>query len=182
MFSRTLFAMGRDGSMPSTFGKVDERTQSPTRAIYAIIVLGLALIWGSALMPSVELVLSSSVSAVGFQVNYYFAIAGLAAAWVFRNCYKESIRKWLALCLLPGVSSIALICLGLYAVSTFDVWTNIMGIGSFVLGLGFVWLCYRPGVDRAQEVANRHGSIGPDAPAGMEPGAGGAEASPTQAG
>lgn len=144
MFSRTLFAMGRDGTMPSTFGKVDDRTQSPTRAIYAIIVLGLALIWGSALLPSVDLILSSSVRAVGFQVNYYFALAGLAAAWVFRDSYKESIRKWLVLCLFPAVSSIALICLGLYAVTTFDLWTNVIGLGSFALGLCFVWMSYRP--------------------------------------
>jgi len=143
MFSRTLFAMARDGSMPSTFGQVDNRTQSPSRAIYAIIVLGLALIWGSALMPSVELILSSSVRAVGFQVNYYFGLAGLGAAWVFRESYKESVRKWMALCLLPAVSSIALIGLGLYAVTTFDLWTNLMGLGSFALGLCFIWLSYR---------------------------------------
>ena len=146
MFSRTLFAMGRDGSMPSMFGKVDDRTQSPSRAIYAIIALGLALIWGSALMPSVELVLSSSVRAVGFQVNYYFAIAGLGAAWVFRDSYKDSIRKWLALCLFPAASSIALICLGFYAVTTFDLWTNVIGLGTFALGLCFLWMSYRPAI------------------------------------
>jgi amino acid transporter len=144
MFSRTLFAMGRDGTMPSKFGKVDDRTQSPTRAIYAIIALGLALIWGSALMPSVELVLSSSVRAVGFQVNYYFALAGLGAAWIFKDSYKESIRKWLALCLFPMVSSIALICLGFYAIATLDLWTNLIGLGSFMLGLCFIWMSYRP--------------------------------------
>ena len=149
MFSRTLFAMGRDGSMPSSFGKVDGRTQSPTRATYAIIALGLALIWGSALMPSVQLVLSSSVTAVGFQVNYYFAIAGLAAVWVFRDSYKESIRKWLTLCLLPGISSIVLIGLGLYAVTTFDLLTNVFGLGSFVLGLCFVWMSFRPASRKA---------------------------------
>jgi len=144
MFSRTLFAMGRDGTMPSMFGKVDDRTQSPSRAIYAIIALGLALIWGSALMPSVNLVLSSSVRAVGFQVNYYFALAGLGAAWVFRHSYKESIRNWLALCLFPAISSMALIGLGLYAVTTFDIWTNLVGLGTFAFGLCFIWMSYRP--------------------------------------
>jgi len=97
-------------------------------------------------MPSVELVLSSSVRAVGFQVNYYFAIAGLGAAWVFRDSYKGSIRKWLVLCLFPAASSIALICLGLYAVTTFDLWTNVIGIGSFALGLCFIWMSYRPAI------------------------------------
>ena len=162
MFSRTLFAMGRDGSMPRMFGKVDDRTQSPTRAIYAIIALGLVLIWGSALLPSVQLLLFASVRALGFQVDYYFGLAGLAAAWTFRHCYRDSIPKWLGLCLFPAVSSLLLIGLGLYAVSTFDLWTNVIGIGSFVLGLAFVWLCYRPAADRVVPSAEPHrsGAIG----------------------
>ena len=145
MFSRTLFAMGRDGSMPRIFGTVDDRTLSPSHAIYAMIVLGLILIWTSALMPSVQLLLFASVRALGFQVDYYFGLAGLGAAWVFRDSYKVSIGKWLTLCLFPAASSVALIGLGLYAVTTFDLWTNVIGIGSFALGLVFVWLCYRPG-------------------------------------
>lgn len=149
MFSRTLFAMGRDGSMPRMFGKVDDRTQSPSRAIYAIIALGLVLIWGSALMPSVQLILFSSVRALGFQVDYYFGLAGLGAAWIFRDCYKVSLRKWLALCLFPAASAIVLIGLGLYAVTTFDLWTNVIGVVSFVLGLGFVWIGYRPASEQA---------------------------------
>jgi len=158
MFSRTLFAMGRDGSMPRRFGKVDDRTQSPSRAIYAIIVLGLLLIWGSALMPSVQFLLFASVRALGFQVDYYFALAGLAAAWIFRDCYKISIARWLALCLFPAVSSITLIGLGLYAVSTFDRWTNVIGIGSFALGLAFVWLCLRAEADRVEPGVKAHES------------------------
>ena len=150
MFSRTLFAMARDGSMPRMFAKVDDRTQSPSRTIYAVIALGLVLIWGSALMPSVKLLLFSSVRALGLQVDYYFGLAGLGAAWIFRDCYKISIRRWLALCLFPAASSIGLIGLGLYAVSTFDLWTNVIGIGSFALGFGFVWLCFRAGADRTE--------------------------------
>ena len=156
MFSRTLVAMGRDGSMPRMFGKVDERTQSPSRAIYAVIVLGLALIWGSALMPSVQLLLFASVRALGFQVDYYFGLAGLAAAWIFRDCYKTSIRKWLALCVFPAASSIMFIGLGLYAVSTFDRWTNVIGIGSFALGLGFVWLCFRTDAETVESGVKSH--------------------------
>lgn len=143
MFSRTLFAMGRDGSMPRIFGTVNHRTLSPSAAIYAMIALGLVLIWASALMPSVQLLLFASVRALGFQVDYYFGLAGLGAAWIFRDCYKASLRQWLALCLFPAVSSVTLIGLGLYAVTTFDLWTNVIGIGSFAVGLVFLGLCYR---------------------------------------
>src|SRR5205085_12443362 len=36
-FSRTLFAMGRDGAMPRSFGVVDARTQTPVRAMIVLI-------------------------------------------------------------------------------------------------------------------------------------------------
>ena len=41
-FSRTLFAMGRDGAMPTVFGVVDKRTQTPVRAI--LVLIGIVLI------------------------------------------------------------------------------------------------------------------------------------------
>jgi len=140
MFSRTLFAMGRSGSMPRSFGEVSPGTHSPTRAIYVVVVLGLALIWASALMPSIKLILFTSVQVLGLQVDYYFGLAGLVAAWTFRNSYRESTVRWLSLCGFPALSSLMLIGLGLYAISTFDRFTNAIAIGGFLLGVAF----YRP--------------------------------------
>ena len=137
MFSRTLFAMGRDGSMPLRFGEVSEKSQSPTNAILVIVVLGLVLIWGSAFMPSVEMILSTSVKALGLQVDYYFGLAGISAAWLFRHTYRDSLMTWISLCVFPALSSFVLIGLGLYAITTFDITTNIVGIGGFAVGLIF---------------------------------------------
>ena len=91
-FSRTLFAMGRDGALPRTFGEVGAKTQTPVRAMFVLMGVGLALIWTSGLMPSVSTIISSSVSAVGVQVAYYYGLAGLVAAWVFRTSYREFDR------------------------------------------------------------------------------------------
>jgi len=137
MFSRTLFAMGRDGSMPRRFGEVHAGTHSPARAMYVLVALGVAFIWASALMPSVKLILFTSVKALGLQVDYYFGLAGLAAAWRFRNTHEYSISQWLNLCAFPALSSVVLIGLGAYATSTFDWLTNALGIGGFLIGLAF---------------------------------------------
>ena len=137
-FSRTLFAMGRDGAMPHLFGRVSRKTQSPVRAMYLLIGIGLVLLWASSLMPSVSAIITASVNAVAIQVTYYYGLAGLVAAWRFRG---EQGLKWLVLCLYPGLSGLSLIGLGIYAITTFDLITQIVGVGGFLLGILF----FRPG-------------------------------------
>jgi amino acid transporter len=136
-FSRTLFAMGRDGAMPNAFGVVDARTRTPVRAMLLLIAMGLLLLWGSSLMPTVNLIIKDSVSAVGVLVAYYYGLAGLVAAWVFRGLRRESLLRWLGLSVFPALSGISLILLGIYAMTTFDRLTNIVGLGGLLVGIVF---------------------------------------------
>jgi amino acid transporter len=136
-FSRTLFAMGRDGAMPLLFGFVDGRTQTPVRAMLVLIGVGLLLVWGSSLMPTVHQIISDSVSAVGVLVAYYYGLAGLAAGCAFRAAYRESVSRWLGIALFPALSGLALIGLGIYAITSFDLITKIVGIGGLVAGIVF---------------------------------------------
>src|SRR5437016_3758393 len=76
-FSRTLFAMGRDGAMPRRFGVVDARTRTPVRAMIVLIAMGLVLLWASSLMPTVSSIIQDGVRAVGILVAYYYGLAGL---------------------------------------------------------------------------------------------------------
>jgi amino acid transporter len=148
-FSRTLFAMGRDGAMPHFFGVVDRRTRTPVRAMLLLIGMGLLLLWGSSLMPTVSLIIADSVRAVGVLVAYYYGLAGLVAAWAFRDARRESFGRWLWLSLYPALSGLSLILLGVYAMTTFDMVTNIVGIGGLVMGIFF----YRPRRFRAWKPA-----------------------------
>jgi amino acid transporter len=136
-FSRTLFAMGRDGALPRRFGVVDARTQTPVRAMLALIVMGLALLWGSSLMPTIGAIIQDGVRAVGVLVAYYYGLAGLVAMWVFGSEWRTSVCRWLWLCVFPALSGIALIVLGVYAMTTFDKVTDIVGIGGLIVGIVF---------------------------------------------
>jgi amino acid transporter len=136
-FSRTLFAMGRDGAMPTFFGVVDPRTRTPVRAMIALIALGLVLLWGSSLEPTINQVIADSVKAVGLLVSYYYGLAGLVAAYEFAGLRRESIARWLTFCIFPALSGISLIGLGIYALTTFDRTTNIVGIGGLIAGIAF---------------------------------------------
>lgn len=139
-FSRTLFAMGRDRSMPTAMGVVHAKTVTPVRTMYVLLGVGLVMIFLSSFLPSVSKILADSVSAVAVQVCYYYGLAGLVSAWMFRDSYKHSLVEWLLYALYPFLSAVSLIVLGLYAITTFDTLTKIVGIGGLLVGIVF----YRP--------------------------------------
>jgi amino acid transporter len=147
-FSRTLFAMGRDGALPCVFGEISPKSQTPVKTMYVLIVIGLVLIWSSSLMPSVGGIIAASVSAIAIQVCYYYGLAGLVAAWVFRG--SSTPGRWIALCLFPGLSGLLLLGLGVYAITTFSLVTKIVGLGGFALGIVF----FRPHRYVARAVAS----------------------------
>ncbi|HQU02525.1 MAG TPA: amino acid permease, partial [Acetobacteraceae bacterium] len=136
-FSRTLFAMGRDRAMPTTFGVVQPKTQTPVRTMFLLLAVGLVLIFLSSFMSSVGKILSDSVNAIAVQVCYYYGLAGLVCAWSYRNSLSSSVGTFLIYAVFPFLSALALILLGLYALSTFDTLTKIVGIGGLVIGILF---------------------------------------------
>jgi amino acid transporter len=136
-FSRTLFSMGRDRAMPTAMGFVDARTRTPVRTMILLIILGLGMIFASSFLPSVGAIITDSVSAVAIQVCYYYGLAGLVCAWVYRGAYKESAGAWILYAVYPFLSAISLIVLGIYAIHTFNTLTQIVGIGGLLIGVVF---------------------------------------------
>ena len=140
-FSRTLFAMGRDRALPGYFGEVHPRTVTPVRTMYLLLAVGLAMIFASSFMPSIAAILGDSVNAIAVQVSYYYGLAGLVCAWLYRDSHRESLATFLQYVIVPALSAIALITLGIYAISTFNLTTRIVGIGGLIAGVLF----FRPG-------------------------------------
>ena len=137
-FSRTLFAMGRDGAMPRSFGVVSARTQTPVRTMYLLLGVGLLMIGLASFFPSVGLILGDSVKAIAIQVCYYYGVAGFACAWLFRHTLKDRPGAFFAYAVFPTLSAAALIVLAVYALTTFDNLTRIVGVGGLVLGVVFM--------------------------------------------
>jgi amino acid transporter len=140
-FSRTLFAMGRDRALPVAFGVVQEKTKTPVRTMYLLLVLGLALIFISSFMPSIATILSDSVSGIAVQVCYYYGLAGLVCAYAYRDAYKSSMATFIGYAVFPALSAIALFGLGIYAIIGFNMTIRIVGIGGLLIGIIF----FRPG-------------------------------------
>lgn len=140
-FSRTLFAMGRDRALPGYFGEVHARTVTPVRAMYLLLAVGLVVIFASSFMPSIASILTDSVNAIAVQVSYYYGLAGLVCAWLYRDSYRQSRATFLQYAVAPALSAIALMTLGVYAISIFNTTTRIVGIGGLIGGILF----FRPG-------------------------------------
>ncbi len=136
-FSRTLFAMGRDRALPAHFGMVHSKTVTPVRSMYLLLGVGLLVIFASSFLPSIATILADSVSAIAVQVSYYYGLAGLVCAWSYRHSLRESAGTFLHYAVVPAASGVALLVLGLYAISTFNTTTRIVGIGGLAAGIAF---------------------------------------------
>jgi amino acid transporter len=134
-FTRTLFAQGRDGSLHPRYAKLHPTWRTPWVATLTIAVLGLVFLLLSSHFPSVNTIIQDSVNAIGFQVAFYYSLAGLACAWHYRKRALESAGNLLLLLLWPLLSVAVLIFIAIYSVPTFDTTTKIVGLGGIVIGV-----------------------------------------------
>ncbi|HEY3908805.1 MAG TPA: APC family permease [Stellaceae bacterium] len=139
-FTRTLYSMSRDQVLHPRYGRLHPVYRTPWVATLLITALGLALLLGSSYLNGIKTVINASVNAVGFQVAFYYGLAGLACAWYFRTEALTGIGKFVFLLAWPllGVG----FCFGIavYSLPNFDLTTNILGAGSIAIGIvPYLW-------------------------------------------
>jgi amino acid transporter len=134
-FTRTMYAKGRDGALHPRYATLHPTWQTPWVATALVSGIGLLLIFFSAFLPSVAELLRISVNAIGFQVACYYSLAGLACAWHFRSTAFASADRFVFLFLWPLLSALFLVFIALYSIPTFDLLTNVIGIGGIAIGV-----------------------------------------------
>ena len=134
-FTRTLFAQGRDGSLHPRYGKLHPTWRTPWVATLVIAVLGTSFLLLSSNFPTVNVIIKDSVNAIGFQVAFYYSLAGMACAWHYRKTAFDSLGNFLLLFLWPLISALFLIFIAIYSIPTFDLTTNIVGLGGIAIGI-----------------------------------------------
>ncbi len=138
-FTRTLFAEGRDGIVHPRYSKLHQSWDTPWVAILFIWMLGMFFLLLSSNFSSVSLIIKDSVSAIGFQVAFYYSLTGFACAWYHRLLWR-SIPEVLVYIFWPIASSLFLIFIACFSIPTFDVVTNVVGLGGICLGIvPFLW-------------------------------------------
>ncbi|MBU3639711.1 APC family permease [Polynucleobacter sp. AP-RePozz3-80-G7] len=133
-FSRSMFAMARDGMLHPVYAKVHDQYKTPWVATFVIWFLGVVLLFSSSFMPSVKAILTSSILAIGFQICFYMSLTGFACAWHYRKKLNAGFGSAMAYVLWPGFSGAFMVFVGIYSIPTFDAFTIMMGVGGLLLG------------------------------------------------
>jgi len=134
-FTRTMYAKGRDGALHPRYAVLHKSWRTPWVATAVIVTFGLVLLFSSSFFPTLGQIIKISVNAIGFQVCFYYSLAGFACAWHFRRAARESARQFVFLFLWPAASAAFLVFVALYSVPTFDLVTNLIGLGGIAMGV-----------------------------------------------
>jgi amino acid transporter len=134
-FTRTLFAKGRDGVLHKRYSELHPKWQTPHIAILFIWGVGLVLLFVSSFLPTINVILQDSISALGFQICFYLGLTGVACAWHYKKMITGNIWRSVTHIIWPAFSGLFLFFIALYSIPTFDLVTNVVGIGGIVIGL-----------------------------------------------
>ncbi len=132
-FTRTVYSKSRDNSIHPMFSRLHKSWKTPYIATILIWLFGTILIFFSSYFPTVGKVIETSVSAIGFQVAFYYSLAGYACAWYYRNKCKNTKEKIL-LIIWPTISASFLVFIAVYSAIGFDLVKNIIGVGGILIG------------------------------------------------
>ncbi len=133
--TRSFFAMGRDGVLPPTLGKLDGRGQ-PLRATILIAATGIACTLASGISPTLEAAFDFILSATSAFLGILFILAAGAAMRIF---WTEP-RKRLVGVVVPAIGSGGLVLLVIALWFQADARTRIFIAVVAVLGIPLaVW-------------------------------------------
>jgi amino acid transporter len=133
-FTRTLYAKGRDGALHHRYSRLHPRWQTPHIAIFFIWIAGLALLFVSSYLPTINVILQDSITAIGFQICFYLGLTGLACAWYYRAKIASGVLPAITHVIWPAVSGLFLFFIAIYSIPTFDWVTNVVGLGGIAIG------------------------------------------------
>jgi amino acid transporter len=134
-FTRTAFAMGRDNVLHPRYAQLHQIYRTPWFATLLITVLGLALLLLSLFLSGIKTVIDDSVNAIGFQIAFYYGLAGLACAWYFRKQALTGLGQFILLFAWPLVGVGFCLFIAICNLPAYDLTTNLVGVGGIAIGI-----------------------------------------------
>jgi amino acid transporter len=104
--ARTAFSQARSGAIPSVFGKVHPRFQTP--ALSTLAIGGVSIVWFVVIVNISRNVLSDSITALGFMIAFYYGLTGFACVIYYRRELFTSVRNFLYIGLAPTIGALML--------------------------------------------------------------------------
>ncbi|MDX3531133.1 APC family permease [Streptomyces sp. ID05-39B] len=133
--TRTLFAMGRDRTLPAAFGLTHRRWQTPWVAVAAVTVVALILLFASSALGPVSTVLADAFSAIGLQICFYYSLAGISVVVAYRKLLLKSVANAVFIGLWPLSGALFMLWVLYQSILSLDATVLMIGIGSLALGI-----------------------------------------------
>ena len=133
--TRTMFSMGRDGTLARSFGKVHKKYKTPVFATITITFVGIGLFVGSQFIGSLGTIMTDAIAAIGVQISIYYALAGYSVVVLFRKMIFKSFKNFILMGLWPLIGALFMTTMFIKVIPTLDNVTKIVGFGTIALGL-----------------------------------------------
>lgn len=133
--ARIAFAMGGDGTLPRALGKTHPVHKTPAVATLLFAGLALIVLWIYVLgSSSVQGAFTNVISSVGLMFALFYAATGLGMAVYYRKLAVRSLRGFIELMVVPGLSAAFLLWVVVKSIPGLGGW------GSPVLKLAYVMI------------------------------------------
>ena len=133
--SRSLFAMGRDRTLPARFGRVHPTRRTPVFATLVVAAVSLVLFVASNFLGSVGNVLGAAISAIGLQIAVYYGLAGLAVVLAYRKVVFRSLANFVFIGAWPLLGALFMFAIFGYSIPDLDTTSKVVGIGALLIGV-----------------------------------------------
>lgn len=143
--TRTLFAMGRDNTIPRSFGRTHKKWQTPAVATLVVTGVAVVLFIGSNFFGSVGDILTAAVSSIGLQIAFYYALAGIAVVVAYRKIIFISVKNFIFIGLWPALGAAFMIWVFIASIPASTTVVLVIGIGSLAIGIVPVVVYWRKG-------------------------------------
>lgn len=145
--TRSLFAMGRDRTLPAALGTVHRRWNTPWVAIAAVGGAALLMFVAAAAAESVQRILSDAVAAIGLQIAFYYGLAGIAAVVAYKSLLLRSVRNFVLGGLWPLLGSGFMLWCFVESLGELSTTALTIGLGGLLVGVVPLVVYWRKGSD-----------------------------------
>ncbi|MGI5439606.1 APC family permease [Streptomyces shenzhenensis] len=145
--TRSLFAMGRDRTLPAVLGRVHRTWNTPWAAITVVGAVALAMFIAANALGTVGEILSDAISAIGLQIAVYYGLAGLAAVVAHRKLLFTSPARLLLGGVWPLFGSLFMFWIFVESLGELSGAAVAIGIGGLAVGLVPMLWYWRKGSD-----------------------------------
>jgi amino acid transporter len=133
--TRTLFAMGRDHTIPKAFGRAHSKWRTPAFATVVVTCVSVILFIGSNFLGSVGTILTDAISSIGLQIAFYYALAGLAVVVSYRRIIFKSVKNFIFIGLWPAIGALFMAWIFGASIQSLSTIVIVIGIGTLALGI-----------------------------------------------